>query len=675
MRFDSWTETLPANVRYLAGCAALVASLVVLSPSLLLGQVIDVEGGQRVQAERIDEEAVRLRELGQQHFAVADYEAMVAAYAQLSDRPSVTVEDLMWHGHAYQLSRNWPAAGKAYQGALAKLDDEIAATEKQLKELDEDTKGDDSIRFLKGSKYPLLQRNQTQFPQRWADLVLYVGHLELVELKNPAAAVATLSKGLRFAPELTVPLPELQTNAELVVAQEVAARKAVDDARKAAEEAKKNGEPAPKPTSSEPSAEYWTRVRRSLALLVPLETQRYLAMAHEQADQPAAAFDTWSRVRLGKIACASSYGTTDPVHLRELASKLPAGSLLPHHDYVLKNPDREPQKTHETQDFLKTDPANPFKATPLPGFDFTRSGPSAANIVKLRDGRLLMSYAAGNHHLCGIKLSISKNGSDWETCWDFAHNSVFNTRAPSLLVDDDGEIWMLFSSMRLTTQRFASAPYELWITHSKDGREWAPLRALQVKSETGAARTAVRQYQELSQFLRLPGAGYGVLIGQDFGSAKTPFELTTLSPLPIPIEKSQHMSSSHATFESDGRCHLVFDDFGRGLYYTRSEDLRTWSPLQKLGTQKENSSISRPQLLLEGDRVALIHEENTGSWLRRGTLTATGLELGAGTPIADHRMSFNGSRLMRHGDRVLIPAGAPPYEPQLLSAPLGELLK
>src|SRR5207248_1490033 len=163
----------------------------------------------QAQAEPVDEEAVRLRELGQKSFALAGYESMAATYAALCARPSATIDDHLWHGHARQLARNWPAAVQAYQGVLARLDAEMAST--------------------------------TQ--------------------RGPAAGV------------------------------------------------------------------------RALASIVPLETQRFLAMAKEQLEQPAAAFDTWVRGRLGKIAYPTSYATTEPAHLKELESKLPPGALKPHHDY------------------------------------------------------------------------------------------------------------------------------------------------------------------------------------------------------------------------------------------------------------------------------------------------------------------------------------------------------
>lgn len=595
--------------------------------------------------EPVDEEAIRLRAVGQTQFLQADYAAMAESYAKLTDRKSATVDDHLWHGHAYQLARNWPAAVRAYHGALNKLDEQIAATEAELKVLEPKVKLDESIKLRKGNRYLPLKRDQEQLPKRWPSLILLVGHLELDELKNPAAAAKTLSRGLRFSPELAVPLRELLSSAEAAVTRQ-------------------------------PKSEDHIR---GMQAIMPLETQRYLAMAQEQLDQPAGAFDTWSRVRLAKLVFPSSYATSEPAHLKALASKLPQDALQPHHRFVLEHPDREPLKPREAKDFLKVGPANPFQARTLSSVEFSKLGPAASSLVQLPDGRLLMAFASGDQHHIGIKLVSSRDGKEWDALWEFAHNSVFDTRAPSLVVDDDGVIWMLCLSKRLTTERFASGPYELWLTHSRDGREWSPLRPLQFEpnKREGEApaepKLAQGQYQELVQLTRLPNRRFAVFHGSFLAVADSPSGLRTLSRIPLQDDK-RHVNNPHATFDSEGRCHLVFDDFGRGLYYTRSTDLREWSPPQLLGTNEKNSSISHPQLLLANERVALIHEKNNGSWLQRGSIAENGLHLGEAVQITDHLMPLNGSRLLRVGNQILIPAGVAPYFPKLLSATVAELI-
>ena len=89
---------------------------------------------------------------------------------------------------------------------------------------------------------------------------------------------------------------------------------------------------------------------------------------------------------------------------------------------------------------------------------------------------------------------------------------------------------------------------------------------------------------------------------------------------------------------------------------------------------KTDSSVSRPQLLLAVGRVALIHERNGGIWLQRGTIAANGLPLGEAIQVTGHLMPLSGSRLLRVGDRLLIPAGTQPIVSNLLSAPVTELL-
>jgi tetratricopeptide (TPR) repeat protein len=599
----------------------------------------EVEG--REPAEAVDPDVIQLRELGQKHFFKASYELMGTTYSVLGSLPSSSRDDAMWLGHAHQLARNWPAAIKAYQKALTQLDAEIAAVDARVKEIDDPANQTKFEQIGKMNERLLFKRAQEILPKQWPDLVLQIGLMELFELKDPAAAATTLSKGLRYAPELSLPFDQMLAAAELALSK------------------------------SPPVINHF----KANELIVPIETLRFLAMAQEQLEQPAAAFDTWVRVRLAQIQYQSYYATTNSAHLKELASKFPPNTLQSHHQLALKNPDREPLKQREARDFLKSVDANPFRSSPLKGLDFA-AHVGSANLARLRDGRLLVAYTTADHHQARIKLSLSKDGIEWEVPWEFAHNSVFQTRAPSLVVDDFGEIWMLCLSQRLTTQRFASRPYQLWLTHSHDGRDWAPLRILQMTSETGRLETSDSQYQELPELMRLPGGRFGILWRNQFAEGKTPNDLSELKALKLPhLNEISVVSNTQAAFDANGRCHLVFDDFGRGIYYTRSDDMQTWLPLQLITLAQPNSRISRAQILIQGDRAALIYEQNNGSWLQCGNIAAAGLELGQALQIADHTMPLNGARLFVDGDLVRIPAGAEPYVPNLFTAKLADLLK
>lgn len=613
-----------------------------LAPKLVRRIILQPELEVREVAEGVDPDVIQLRELGQKHFIKASYELMGTTYSVLGALPASTRDDTMWLGHSYQLARNWPAAINAYKKALAQLDAEMTSVDRLLKEFEDRTNEDRAELAGKFNRGLVLKRTQEELPKQWAGLVLQIGLMELLEQKDPAAAATTLSKGLRYAPELSQPLDQMLAAAELALSK--------------------------KP----PMVNHF----RANELIIPIETLRYLAMAQEQIEQPAAAFDTWVRVRLAQIQFQSYYATTHPARLKELAARLPLNTLKPHHHFALNHPDREPSTQRESQDFLKSGSANPFHTSQLRGLDFSAGSVGSANLVRMKDGRMLIAYTTGDHHQSRIKLSQSKDGVEWEAPWEFAHNSVFQTRAPSLVVADDGEIWMLCLSQRLTTERFASRPYQLWLTHSYDGREWAPLRVLQMSSESERLQISDSQYQELPELMRLPGGRFGILWRNQFAEGKSPNELTALKTLRLPhLNEISVVSNTQATFDDSGRCHLVFDDFGRGLYYTRSDDMQTWLPLQLVALAQPNSRISRSQLLIQRDRVALIYEQSNGSWLQRGKIAASGLDLGDAMQIADHTMPLNGARLFVDGDTVRIPAGSQPYVPHLFTAKLADLMK
>ena len=82
--------------------------------------------------------------------------------------------------------------------------------------------------------------------------------------------------------------------------------------------------------------------------------------------------------------------------------------------------------------------------------------------------------------------------------------------------------------------------------------------------------------------------------------------------------------------------------------------------------------VQTPQLILAGDRLALLYWTTKGLWLHRGRLTQDGPRLGPAQQIMSHRFDGQGARLMRIGDEVYLPIPARP--PVLLRAELDNLL-
>lgn len=314
---------------------------------------------------------------------------------------------------------------------------------------------------------------------------------------------------------------------------------------------------------------------------------------------------------------------------------------------------------------------NPFEPWPLKGILFNSVGPSHGTLAKRPNGDLLMAWTTADKFQIQSRIMLSSSADG--TPWAYEHNAIFNTRSPSLLVDDKGTIWMVCLSKRLSTRFRTSAEYDLWLTHSNDGRNWAPLRIIPIPDQPLSA-----QYQHVAQLVQGSDGRYHIFFNGRITSGETPEALGELRSLNLPqadVESySSYPTNLDATSTKDGTCHLVFDDFGQAIYYTRSDDLKRWSPVQKLAESEKGSSVELPQLVVDGERVALVYERSSGTWLERGRLQENRLRLRVPIQITTYHAPLNGSRLFRHDDKVLAPAGVDPYYSLMLAASLEEVL-
>lgn len=293
--------------------------------------------------------------------------------------------------------------------------------------------------------------------------------------------------------------------------------------------------------------------------------------------------------------------------------------------------------------------ASPFRPVPLNGQAFTTSSPAHASLLKLPGGGWLMAYTAGGPQRELILLTGSRDGVTWQKPWAFAHNSIFQTSRPSLAVDDGGAIWMVFFSKRLDTAHFSSGHFHLWATESPDGRTWSlpkPVRTGQWS-----------QYHQTAHLARGAKGKLWLFVNNLCARGDSPAAIADPKPLALGLPSRVHPENPHATFDKAGRCHLVYDDFGRGIYYTRSDDMATWLEPVRLVAAEKNSRARFAQLVLDGSRAALICETTRGSRLMRGELTAEGVRLGRPTVIANHWIPLNGAKAVRDGKSLLLPAG------------------
>ncbi|MEE8451995.1 MAG: hypothetical protein V3R99_08780 [Thermoguttaceae bacterium] len=305
--------------------------------------------------------------------------------------------------------------------------------------------------------------------------------------------------------------------------------------------------------------------------------------------------------------------------------------------------------------FHMVGPVPEFRDTPPSKYD-------GAALVELPDGRLLAASSKEK-----IFFSTSSDGKTWEDSWEFAHNSVFNTGGPALLVDDDGVIWMAYASKRPHTDHFSSGHFCLWITHSRDGHNWSMPKPVRTGGWPAPRRPV--------QMTRGPGGRYWIFLDGRAGSGRSPGDVKQLRRINVPVRhETVAPANAHATFDQQGRCHLVFDDFGLGRtsYYSRSDEMTTWSALVKLNEKEDRSRVTHAQLVLHGNRVALLYTNTAGMWLRRGPMTAEGPELAEPIQLADSSQMIPGARLLRTGDKVFLPVLGDPL--RLLVADVDELV-
>jgi len=292
---------------------------------------------------------------------------------------------------------------------------------------------------------------------------------------------------------------------------------------------------------------------------------------------------------------------------------------------------------------------SPFRPALVDLPRFSELGPSRADIVGLPDGRMLMAFTTGDAWHRKVLLTTSTDGVTWDEPWELPHNGVFNTISPSMVVDDEGAVWMLYLSQRLSIEPFCSGYYHPYLTRSTDGRRWSAPRCIRAPGYA--------QYQNTAQLTRSPNGVWWVFQNGLVGRGKSPDDVRELHPLKLPIAENVYPNNVDAVFDRKGACHVVFDDSGQAIYYCRTRDMRMWSEPVRLEQKREGSMTSHPQLVLDGERVLFVFETTQGGWMRRGRMGREGPELGGAIQMNSHWAPLNGARVFRRGDTLFLPSG------------------
>lgn len=296
----------------------------------------------------------------------------------------------------------------------------------------------------------------------------------------------------------------------------------------------------------------------------------------------------------------------------------------------------------------------------------------AKSVVRLSDGRWLLAYNVnegyGYDKRTTIMLSASRDLANWDKPWPFPRNSVFENKAPALVMDKQGTIWLAWSSTRVDIGEHDAYGSSLWLASSRDGRTWS--RPLLVTGERGSHLGGVCWAQS-------PTGKYWMFAGNQAASADAPGDIRRLSPISVHGEDGSRIWSPRVAWDSRNRMHMVFPDPYGAVWATASDDGKQWTEPKELIGEQEKANAGNPQLIADGGRMAMVYGNVTGAWLQRLRPGADGDSLEkAGPPIkiASHLIPLGGSLLTIAEDgRVLLMAGSNTV--RLLHGKLAEILQ
>lgn len=602
------------------------------------------------------QETVTDRANAKEHMRSGAYARASQSYHAMRVRRTLTFEDALQRADALHLDGLWSQSRDAYRDALGVLDTELATIDMQLAEYEPPSDGIlNEARPQAGPYRYRLKGKRAGLRQQWAQVVQLTGRIELSELNDPQAAIKTLSSGLRFAPD------EVTQNLETIL------QKARTD----------NGE------NRRPEFE----TDGFLNSMYTIATQRYLAMSYERVGEFEAALDCWCRVHLCWKAYRVPLARVDRKHVDRLVQQLPTGSLKPWHVFVRDHPsqfrDAQPQalQLSSSNRVNRTDWPTPFEYRTTTGDGFHFSSHSNNSLVRLPDGRLMMAYVGGDWHQQRIMLTTSRDDRHWETPWELSHNRVFNTLAPALIVDDDGVIWLACISKRHSISASSTGGYSVWLTNSQDGRVWSPLKPERTAKEMSS-------HHETLHLTRDHRGRFWMFDSTLCGSGDSPDEIELTTPIGFPTEEGMAVTDTFARFDRNGTCHLVFDNFGRELYYTNSADMQTWKTPALIEEKEDGSSVGFGQLLIRDPpggvpgrrrddtrQMAVLLRRESGWYMRRFQVTGEDWppEFGEAICISNGPFNSHGSRLLESSGQVLLHSGSE-RTPSLLVASINDVL-
>ena len=295
--------------------------------------------------------------------------------------------------------------------------------------------------------------------------------------------------------------------------------------------------------------------------------------------------------------------------------------------------------------FVNLDSPFRWQLTTLRGL--SQHPPSRAQVVRRRDGQWFAAYGSDSK----ILLSTSRDGATWEKPWELPHGAIFDRIEPTLHVDRQGTLWVAFFSNRLGWEPPSTGGYTLWLTHSADGRAWSAPRPL---LPGGPSRRSTKPWPELggqggwpmcsAHIAEAPDGRAWLFWRGHVASADSLANLREFGRLEVEGKKRPRITDTFVAVAPDGRLHMVFESWGSGIHYTTSKDGLRWAAPELLVEQEGGSRTTNAQLILDGERAALIYETSKGAWLCRGQVEPKP-KFGKPIKITNHVIPFNHARV------------------------------
>jgi hypothetical protein len=306
-------------------------------------------------------------------------------------------------------------------------------------------------------------------------------------------------------------------------------------------------------------------------------------------------------------------------------------------------------------------------------FRWTQSNLELAGGGPVNPPRLSIQRHPGGGYVaiwCGggkLLAARSKDLVDWTKPQALPFNSVFDNIEPATFRAADGSIYVAFFSNRLSPQTSSTAGYHLWLTRTRDGRAWAPIRRIEIGSLGGWPPSG-------ACFCTGPDGKQWLFWRNMAGSGKRLEDVAELTPIHMPPVKGRKPSLRNVCVRRDGpagnRFHMVCDDFGQAVCYLTSDDGRTWSrPRVLVGKGDPAPRPTDPQLIAAGKRMLLLH---AGAYLLAVDPKGNAVPAGHGIKVTCHLAPLGGARVYREGDEVFLLAGT--QTTWLLRAKLKSLL-